>query len=172
MKYKGTFIFDADVNTIWEAREKRFENPDQFPELQKHEEIEREQNGPIIKSKRKIELAASVPPALRAILPGEMLKCIDKSEYNLETGVHKWVVTPNFKTELFSCVGYSKYTEFKDSDGKQKTRRELELEVTVKVPILGRKAEEVILEAYKKNVDKDNTTMKKMIEIMKRDKKG
>lgn len=167
MKYKGEFIFDAPADMVWEAREKRFENPDQFPELQHQELISREQNNNVVRQKRKIELSASVPSTLRAILPAEMLKCIDSSEYDLDAGTHKFVVRPNFKTDVFKCYGISKYTEFTGEDGKPQTRRELELNVEVKVPIVGKQAEKVILDGYKKNVDRDNESIRKMIGIMK-----
>lgn len=167
MKYKGEFIFDATADMVWEAREKRFENPDKFPELQHQELIERTQKGNVIRQKRKIELSASVPPALRAILPAEMLKCIDISEYDLDAGTHKFMVRPNFKTDVFKCYGTSKYTEFTGDDGKPRTKRELELSVEVKVPIVGKQAEKVILDGYKKNVERDNESIRKMIGIMK-----
>ena len=162
-------MFDAPIDMIWEAREKRFENPDQFPELQKHEEIERVEEGHIIRSKRKLELASNVPGALRKVLSDDMLQCIDDSEYNMEEGTHKWNVKPTFKTDVFKCTGFSRYTEIKEDDEVQ-TRREIMLEVKVKIPFVGKLAEQFILDAYKKNLDKDNKTIKKMIEIMKEEK--
>lgn len=167
MKYTGTFHFKAPMDMVQEARERRFENTDQFPELKKHEEIERKEEGRIIRSKRKIELASNVPAPLRKIFSPEMLKCIDESVYNNETGEHTWDVKPTFKADVFTCHGYSKYTEYKDKDGETCTRRELELTVNVKLPLFGKVAEQFILDAYKKSVDKDNKTIDKMIGIMK-----
>ena len=166
MKYKGEFIFDATFDQVWDARERRFENPDKFPELQKQELLERQEEGKLIRQKRKIELAASVPKALRAVLPDEMMKCIDMSEYDMEAGTHKFVVKPNFKTKVFKCWGLSRYTEFEEG-GQTKTRRELELNVEVKVPVVGKQAEKVVLEGYKKNVDRDNESIREMLTLMK-----
>ena len=163
MKYTAEFEFDATADVVWEAREKRFEHPERFPELQKQELIDRKEEGDIIKQKRKIELSASIPKALRTILPSEMMKCIDESVYDMKKGTHHFVVKPNFKSDVFVCKGYSKYTE---TNGK--TKRYIELEVKVKVPIVGKMAEEVILESYKKNVLRDNESMKEMIAMMKK----
>lgn len=167
MKFKGNYNFKAPMHMVQEAREKRFENPEQFPEMKKHEEIDRKVDGQIITSKRKIELASSVPGALKTFLSPDMLKCIDTSVYNLATGEHTWDVKPTFKTDAFTCKGYSKYTEYKDASGEVNTKRELELTVTVTVPFVGKIAEQFILDAYKKNVEKDNKTIEKMITIMK-----
>jgi hypothetical protein len=169
MKYKAEFIFDAPEAMVWEAREKRFEHPERFPELQKQELMDRKEDGDVIKQKRKIELSASVPKALRTVLPAEMLKCIDESVYDRSKGTHHFVVKPNFKTDVFTCKGFSKYEEFEEG-GKVKTKRYLELDVIVKVPIVGRKAEEVILDGYKKNVLRDNDSITEMVEMMKKEK--
>lgn len=166
MKFKAKYTFDGPIDMVWEAREKRFQNPEQFPELEKHVEIERKEEGSKIFSKREIELSASVPKALQKILSPEMLKCIDSSEYDMEAGTHTWVITPSFKTKVFKCTGYSKYTEFEDGDNK-KTLREIELDVKVNIPVLGSMAEQVILDGYKKNLMKDNDSISKMIGIMK-----
>ena len=169
MKFRAKVFFDAPSDMIWEAREKRFENPDKFPELQKHEELERREEDGKIYSKRKIELSASIPKPLRRVLSEDMMKCIDDSVYDLEAGTHKWEITPTFKTKAFKCTGFSKYTDFEEN-GEAKTKREIELEVKVNIPMLGTMAEQVILEAYKKNLDRDNESMKKMIGMMKQEK--
>ncbi len=97
-----------------------------------------------------------------------MMKCTDDSVYDMAAGTHTWNVVPNFKTKVFKCTGYSKYTEF-DDGGVKKTRRVLELTVTVDIPLLGKMAEQVILESYKKNLDKDNLTISKMLDIMRKE---
>jgi len=168
MKFKAKLTFDGTTDMVWEAREKRFENPEKFPELQKHEELERREEGSKIYSKRKIELAASIPKPLRRVLSPDMMKCIDESVYDLEAGTHKWDITPTFKTRAFKCTGFSKYTEFEEG-GEKKTLREIELEVKVNIPVLGAMAEQVILEGYKKNLDRDNESIAKMLEIMKQE---
>jgi|WetSurMetagenome_2_1015567.scaffolds.fasta_scaffold419752_2 hypothetical protein len=169
MKFKSEYIFDGPIDMVWEAREKRFQNPERFPELQKHQEIERREEGKKIFSKRLIELTANIPKPLQRILSPEMLKCVDESEYDMDTNVHKWTVRPNFKAKVFTCIGYSKYDEFEEG-GSKKTKRHLELEVKVDIPLLGNMAESVVLEAYKKSLEKDNRTIAKMIEIMKNEK--
>jgi hypothetical protein len=169
MKFKGEYIFNGPIGMVWEAREKRFENPEQFPELQKHQEIERREEGKKIFSKRLIEISSSVPKPLQKILSPEMFNCTDESVYDMESNVHTWNVVPNFKTKVFRCTGYSKYVEF-DENGEKKTRRFIELTVTVDIPLLGRMAEQVILDGYKKNLDRDNQTISKMIGIMKKSK--
>lgn len=166
MKYKGSHVFDAPLEFVEQAREKRFERPDVFPELKSRQEIEHIEEGNILKSKRTMELAASVPPALRKILSPDMLRCVDESVYDRSTGVHTWNVIPQFKTDLFRCFGRSQYKEFKEGD-KVKTKRDLELSVEVKIPMLGKLAEQVILDGYKKNYEKDLKTIDKMIQIMK-----
>jgi hypothetical protein len=170
MKFKGEYVLNGPIDMVWEAREKRFGNPDLFPELQKHQEIERREEGKKIFSKRLIEISSSIPKPLQKVLSPEMLKCTDDSIYDMEANTHTWNVVPNFKTKVFKCTGYSKYIEF-DENGEKKTRRIIELTVTVDIPLLGKMAEQVVLEGYKKNLDKDNQTMSKMIEILKKEKK-
>lgn len=167
MKFKAEYVFNGPINMVWEAREKRFHTPDLFPELQKHQEIERREEGKKIFSKRLIEISSSIPKPLQKILSPDMLNCTDESVFDMETNVHTWNVVPNLKTKVFKCVGYSKYTEF-DDGGEKKTRRELELTVTVDIPLLGKMAEQVILDGYKKNLEKDNQTLTKMIEVLKK----
>ena len=166
MKYKGTHVFDAPMEFVEQAREKRFERPEIFPEMKSRKEIERVEDGHILKSKRTMELSANVPPALRKILSPDMMKCIDESVYDRKTGVHTWNVVPMFKTDLFHCFGRSRYQEIQE-DGRVKTKRELELAVEVKVPFLGKLAEQVIMEGYRKSVEKDFKTIAKMIRILK-----
>ena len=170
MKFKANYVFNGPIDMIWEAREKRFENPKKFPELQKHVELERKVEGNKIFSKRQIELSASIPKALQRVLSPDMMKCTDSSEYDMDAGTHKWVITPNFKTKVFTCTGYSKYKEYEEG-GEKKTKREIELEVKVNIPVLGSMAEQVILEGYKKNLLKDNDSIAKMITIMKTESK-
>ncbi|HOO55511.1 MAG TPA: DUF2505 family protein [bacterium] len=170
MKFKANYVLDGTISQVWEAREKRFENPEQFPELQKHEEIERKEEGNRIHSKRIVELSASIPKALQKVLSPEMLNCTDESIYDMDTNVHEWTITPNFKTKVFTCTGYSKYNEI-EKDGETKTKREVVLEVKVDIPIVGKMAEQVILDAYKKNLEKDNKTMSRMLKIMKEEAK-
>lgn len=166
MKMKAEYIFDGPTDMVWEAREKRFENPEKFPELQKHVELDRKEEGDKIYSKREIELASSVPKALQAVLKPDMLKCVDNSVYDLKEGTHKWDIKPKFKTSAFTCTGWSKYTDFEEN-GEKKTKREIVLEVKVKMPVVGKMAEQFILDAYKKNLKKDNDTIQKMIRMMK-----
>jgi hypothetical protein len=170
MKFKGEYIFNGSIDMVWEAREKRFENPEQFPELQKHQEIERRTEGKKIFSKRLIEISGSIPKPLQKVLSPEMMKCTDESVYDMEANTHTWNVTPNFKTKVFKCIGYSKYNEYEEN-GEKKTKRLIELTVTVDIPLVGKMAEQVVLDGYKKNLERDNQSMAKMIEIMKKDKK-
>ncbi len=166
MKFKGDYVLNGTIDMVWEAREKRFENPEKFPELQKHEEIERREEGKKIYSKRIVELSASIPKPLRRILKPDMMKTLDDSVYDMETNVHTWTIAPKTGSKLFKCKGYSKYTEFEENS-ETKTKRVIELDVKVDIPILGKMAEGVILDAYKKNLFKDNDTIAKMLEIMK-----
>ncbi len=166
MKFKAEYFFDGTPELIWEAREKRLENPDIFPELQKHKEVERrEENGKIF-SRRHIELASNIPGALKKVLSEDMMKCVDDSVYDLREGTHNWTIVPLAKNKIFRCTGKSKYTPF-EKDGKVMTKRELEFEVKVEIPIFGGKVEELIIDSYKKNLLKDNDSLAKMIAIMK-----
>lgn len=171
MRYKMDIVLDGPVDMVWEAREKRFENPDKFPEIQKHDELERREEGRKLFTKRRMELASKVPRPLRRFMKEEMLNMIDHSEYDMETGEHRWKYVPEAGSDFFSCKGYSKYTEFEEG-GEKKTRRKLEVEVKVTVPILGNIAEQFILDIIKKNLKKDTASIQKMLRIMKEEQGG
>ena len=167
MKIKVSHRFDAPLEKVQVARERRFENPDKFPELKHIKEIFREQKGNIIRTKRNIELSAQIPPAIRHVLKPEMLKCVDESEYNLETNVHTWTIIPEYYKDVFYSKGKSVYRERMKPNGTPETIRDLEMTMSVKVPIFGSIVEQVLGKAYEKNLEKDYQSIKKMLAIMK-----
>lgn len=170
MKHKMEVILDGPVDMVWEARERRFENPDKFPDLKnRHELSRREENGKLF-VKSRVELANKVPSSLRKVIKPEMLNVIDDSVYELSTGIHTWTYTPEAKSDFFKSKGYSKYTEF-EQGGEKKTRRALEIEVNIRIPIVGGLAEQFIIDLIKKNLLKDNESMQQMLRMMKEEKK-
>lgn len=166
MKYRKEIVLDGTFKQVWDAREKRFEHPEKFPEMKHQKVIEKREEGNKLFQKREIELSASIPKALQRVLSEEMMKCIDDSVYDLETGIHTWSVKSMTKNSIFKCTGYSKYTEF-ETGGETKTRRLLEIEVKVNLPVIGSLAEQVIMEAYKKSLMKDNESIAEMVKMMK-----
>ncbi|MEW5946614.1 MAG: DUF2505 family protein [bacterium] len=171
MKIKVTHRFNAPLEKVQEAREKRFENLDKFPEMKQYREFWREQKGNVLKTKRRIELSAHIPPALRGVLKPEMLRCVDDSEYDFDSGVHVWTVIPEHHRDVFFCKGKSVYRERIKQDGTPETVRDLEMVIKVKVPVVGKIAEQVLGKAYEKNLEKDCQTIKKMLGIMENDGK-
>ncbi len=166
MKIKKVHIFDAPPDKVWIAREKRFEDPKKFPELKKIKIISREENGDTIKMKREIELVGDIPKVLEKSIKTDMLKCEEESIYDLKKNTHTWVITSKAYKKLFEGYGTSIYTEFKDKDGKVKTKRTLEFTLKVKVPILGDIAEKFLMSIYEKSLEKDGESIKKMLKIM------
>lgn len=165
-KIKITHRFNAPLDKVQDARERRFENPEKFPELKGIKETYRKEDGRILKTKRNIELSAQIPKALRNVLKPEMLKCVDVSTYDLETGVHTWTVIPVQHKNVFKCKGKSIYKERSKPDGGVETVRDLEMTFEVKVPVVGKLAEQVLGKAYEKSLDKDRKSIKKMLNIM------
>ncbi|MFH1539067.1 MAG: DUF2505 family protein [bacterium] len=165
-KIKITHRFDAPLERVQEARERRFENLDKFPEMKGIDETYRKQEGNVLRTKRNIELSAQIPKALRNVLKPDMLKCVDESMYDLETGVHTWTVIPIQHRNVFKCKGKSIYRERDKPDGGVETVRDLEMTIEVKVPVVGKLSEQVLGKAYEKNLDKDRKSIKKMLNIM------
>lgn len=165
MKFKLDIVLDGPIDLVWEARERRFENPEKFPELTKHQELNKRKDGSKLYVKSRIELASKVPDALKKILKPEMLNMIDDSVYDLDAGTHTWTYTPEAKSPFFSAKGRSQYTEFEEG-GKKKTRRRMEQDVTVSIPLIGKLAEQFIIDQIRKNVDKDTAGMQKMLKMM------
>jgi len=165
MKFKKEYVLNGPVDMIWEAREKRYENLDKFPELKNRQELDRKEKDGMLHVKSKLKLASKVPGALRRVMKDDSFDIIDNSEYNLETGEHKFTYNSE-RAKFFKCKGYSKYTEFEEN-GDKKTKRLLEFEVKVNVPVVGGLAEQFITDAIKKNLEKDNTSIERMIQMMK-----
>lgn len=178
MKFRVTHVFDAPLEIVLESREARYTELEKIPDLKSVQEIEKQVEGDIVKSKRESSASSLVPAPFRKFISPDMLKWVEESEWNIKTHIHKWRVKPILSDkhknkqsqEFFECTGKTEYKEFEDK-GIKKTRRTLEGELNVKVPVFGKIAENGIIEAFKKNFGKDNNAIwDRAKKLMKKDK--
>ena len=158
-------VFDAPLEKVNEAREKRFEHPDKFPDLKKVKVLEEKKEGKILKKKQYIEISSAIPKQARKFLPVDVLNCIDESVYDLEKNTHHWSVTSAKHKKIFKIDGDSEYVEFEE-DGRVKTKREYKISIKVNIPLFAKVAEQAILTTYVKNMKKDCESIKKMLRMM------
>lgn len=152
--------FDCPLQILLRAREERYENLDKFPELKNVQIISEEKNGDIIKQKRHILIAESLPPVLNTLLPDGSDTLVEKSEFDLKRNIHTFSITPGGNMDnIFSIKGISNYFSLTDS----RSARQYNLEISSGAFLIGGIIEVTIAEIYRKNLEKDRISITEFI---------
>lgn len=155
--------FEYPLETLLRAREERYKRLDKFPELKNVHTVEERREGNILKQKREISLAESMPAVLTTLLPPGADKLVETSEFNTDEHIHTFHVIPGGNNEnIFKIEGVSRYYEI---DAKN-SGRNYELEIISKALFVSGLVENAIADIYNKNLEKDRRSILHFIQIL------
>ena len=155
MKKTIVQYFNAPLDVVLKAREARWDEKEKIPDLKSAEEVERREDDSVIYIERESSASSFIPPRFRKYVSPDMLKWREHSTWHKARNFHEWRVTPEHYANVIEVHGSTKYEQLEDK-GAPRTRRTLEMNFKVKVPLLGPIAETMVFEAFKKNFEKDH----------------
>ncbi len=107
----------------------------------------------------------SVPVFANKIVTREMLSWDEASTYDLKAHAAEWSVTPNIKPEwkkFFQAQGKYKLVQI----GQGRTKRTVEGELALRVPIVQKMAERAILGEVRRMFDAEAETLREMATLV------
>jgi len=106
-----------------------------------------------------------IPKALQSIISPKMLTWLEHSEWNRQTTTYSFRIEPHFLKNQISCEGRTVFSE----KGKDKCSRTFNIELKVKIPVLGALLEAMVLDYLKKNEEQDfNMCVKSIDKVYKK----
>jgi hypothetical protein len=162
MKKRIVQYFDAPLELVLKSRQKRWDELEKIPDLRKAEELVRRDNGDTIYIERESSASSHVPENFRKYISPDMLKWKEMSTWHKSTNIHEWRVVPTHYERFLDVRGRTIYEEIEAGDGIQ-TRRTLDMNLKVRLPVLGALAEAAIFEAFSKNFQKDYEAIRERV---------
>lgn len=162
MKVKVEQEFEYPLETLLRAREERYKHLDKFPELKNVTIVEENREGGVLRQVRHISIAESMPAALASVMPADAAKLIESSEFQETDHVHTFEVIPGGGLDIFKITGISKYYTLDE----KRSGRNYEIEIKSKVFLAGPMIEGAIADVYRKNLEKDKTSIANFIKML------
>jgi hypothetical protein len=106
-----------------------------------------------------------VPVFAKKVVTREMLSWDEQSTYDLKAHQAEWSVTPNVKPEwkkYFQAEGRYKLTP----NGGGRTKRSVEGDITLRVPVVQKMAERAILAEVRRMFDAEAETLREMATLI------
>lgn len=157
MKYKVVQKFNYTLEALLKAREDRYKYLDKFPDLKNVTLIDERKEGNLIYQKRKVSLAASLPPVLTSLLDDASL--LENSTFNTDTNTHDFTIAPPKNEKVVTIIGHSVYRT--TSDGF--SERIYDVEIKSGVMLVGGLIEAAIEEIHKHSLEKDRNSILKFL---------
>ena len=110
----------------------------------------------------KVVAGGEIPPAARKVMSEEMLTWWEDTTFVPEEHCIYWTIVPVKMQSKFECKGTWKLTP--SGEG---TRRVIDGELTVKVPLVGKVVETFIVGELKRNYDVEPDVQRKFYKMMK-----
>ncbi len=160
MKYHAKDIIDGPLDKVVEICLDRSRDVRVYTNVTKTKVVKSERKGNKLRVVVETLANGDIPPKLRKLLSPKMLTWTEEGEFDFDKYEYKYRVKTHYFSDLTKITGHFKYYE---EDGK--TVRELDGEIKIKIPILGRIAEKKIVEVQKENlkidIDDIRETLKK-----------
>ena len=153
-------FFDYSLEQVLEGREARYSNRDWWPEIISATIESEEEIIGILKKVRRIKLENKLPTG--KIFKDSNYTAIETSHYDVKNSNYKIESTLESHQKLVLFLENSEYQVLEED--KSKCMRTITLKVDVKVPLLGKIAEQAISSEFKKISDKDKKTIEKYIQ--------
>lgn len=162
MKIKVEQEFDCNLDMLLRAREERYKHLDKFPELKKVTVVAEEEDGETLRQVRHISIAESMPAVLATVMPEGSQVLVESSEFNLKEHLHTFEVKPGGGLDIFHITGVSRYYGLADG----RAGRNYEIDIKSKAFLIGGVIEGAIADIYRKNIEKDKTSIANFIKML------
>jgi len=149
--FKLTQNFQASVDKVLAARERRFEDVSKLEGLKGQELLDRQESGGVITSKRAFSLADKLPDAIKALMPAGFLNLEEVAHFDTNAKTNRFDVTYPQNPDRMRIKGFTKYIAETDTS----SRREYEITVSVNMALIGGMLEGQIASSFKKGIEKD-----------------
>ena len=94
---------------------------------------------------------SQIPKALQAVLTPKMLSWYEHSVWNRVARTYSFKIEPFYLKQQVFCEGVTAFKE----NGKDKCLRTFNIELKIKIPVLGPIAEGFVMDVLKKNEEQD-----------------
>lgn len=159
MKYKVVQKFEVSLEKLLQAREDRYKNLDQFPDLKNVSLIEEKREGNQVIQKRKIDIGASMPPVLATALSEPCL--MEDSVFYTDTNIHEFKLYPPNKENVVTISGISHYNSIDENNSE----RTYDVTVKSKLLLIAPAVEMAIEGFHKHSLEKDMASIRKFLNL-------
>jgi hypothetical protein len=121
---------------------------DQLPKLGTPQVLDREEQGPVVSMRIRYRFTGEVSSAVRAVIDPGRLSWIETADHDLTTRTVRFRMDADHYGDRFRCTG--SYRVEAHGDG---TRRACDGELTVKMPIVGRRVESAIVSGLQEHLE-------------------
>ena len=150
-KKQWQHTFDFNLDTLVNARAARYENPEWWKEIKESQILQQEEKDGLLYIKRQVWMMINLPSFAEKAIPNQAFEVLEESWYD-KTKNEMHLKTTN--------GSYTKYFEFHEDShyyisGEHESKRDVKVELEVKVPLVGRRIEKMAADEFKKQSDKD-----------------
>ena len=168
-KIKVQQEFDCALDVLLRAREERYKHLDKFPELKNVHIVSEERVDHILKQKRNISIADSMPPIIGSLLPSGADTLAEESEFDDRSNTHTFRVVPGGNLDnIFVVKGVSHYYSLPEN----RSARDYDIEITSRAFLVSLVVENAIADLYEHNLRKDRKSILNFIQILEEEGGG
>jgi hypothetical protein len=131
-----------------------------LPKLGKLELLEQTTNGTAIHRRVRYTFGGEVSAAVRAVVDPDRLTWVEDSMIDRRTHVTTFTIEPDYYARLLEASGTIRLSPLPSDTA---TRREVDGNVTVHVPLVGRKVEQVIVNDLKDYLGKEGELVERWV---------
>lgn len=121
----------------------------QLPNLSEREELEKHEDERFVRIRARNFAVGFIPKEIRHVVKPHMLSWLEDTVYDKRRHVIDWKITPHFFSSVFSSGGTYKYID----ETPERMRREIDGDLTIRIPIVGPLLEKTIVKELKKNME-------------------
>jgi hypothetical protein len=159
MKIQLEHTFDFDLNTLSKARAARYDNPEWWPEIDDVlVELDEEKNG-VLHIIRRVFLKTNLHKFVDKVISGSTLEVVEESWYHFE---NKQFDVKTRLINLESIMGFHQTSHYFEIS-PHKSKRIINIETSVKVPVIGHQIEKIISSEFKKNANRDKQIIEEYV---------
>jgi hypothetical protein len=168
MKFRKVRVYDFDADEACDYLIERELGYDltELENVTTFKKIKRTDDGKVRKDKDEWCAHAQLPKVLQAVIPPKALTWYGYGEWHRATKTLYFSIEPIVMRGKVDCKGR---TVFK-GDEKNRFVRDFEMELTVRLPVVGHLAESFIIDVLKKNEEQDHEKCSKILKKLATEK--
>jgi hypothetical protein len=130
------------------TEERLYERLGELPRLGRPEVLDRRENGSEVRLEVRFRFAGTLSPAVTRVVDPARLSWVEESVHDLARHTATFVMKPDNYADRLRSEGTVRY----EADGDSGTRRTVEGDLAVRVPLVGRSVENAIISGLREHL--------------------